>query len=85
MAQATAVEPTTTATEPTTPAACPEPAVAPASGHAARRWCGEEGLATAEILAIAALSVAALVVIFTALTGLGEQVVAWIQDQILAS
>lgn len=43
----------------------------------------EEGFSTAELLGNAALGVAALIVIWAMLQGLGGDVVDWIRDQIL--
>jgi hypothetical protein len=43
----------------------------------------EAGLATAELLGNAALGVAALVVIWTALQALGLDIVVWIRAQVL--
>lgn len=45
----------------------------------------EEGFAVAEILAVGALSVVALVVIFGAMQALGLDIVAWMRQQLLGS
>lgn len=44
---------------------------------------GEEGFSTAELLGNAALGIAALVVIWAALTSVGEQVITYIRGAIL--
>lgn len=43
----------------------------------------EDGFSTAELLGNAALGIAALVVIWAALTGVGEQVITYIRSAIL--
>lgn len=45
----------------------------------------EEGFAVAEILAVGALSVVALVVILGAMQTLGLDIVAWMRQQLLGS
>lgn len=47
-----------------------------------RRFAGEEGLSTAELLGNAALAIAALVVIWGLLQALGVDVIDWIRTQI---
>jgi hypothetical protein len=44
---------------------------------------GDEGFSTAELLGNAALGIAALVIIWAALQGVGSNVIAWIEGQLL--
>lgn len=46
------------------------------------RYHSDSGFSTAELLGNAALGIAALVVIWTLLSGLGEQVISWIGGQL---
>jgi hypothetical protein len=59
---------------------------APRRVHAARSTRpsdDERGLTTAELLGNAALGIVALLVIWGALTGLGEDIVDWIRSELL--
>lgn len=58
-----------------------------ASQRLAQAWGrskGEEGFSTAELLGNAALAIAALVVIWAAITALGEDVVDWLGNQLIS-